>query len=213
MRYKERSQTNSSPETELLNSGPSGDHFIQQGDNGVERGQRSPDLNGTVVLDDFPDGGAERGRRSNDLTAVQHPDKQVEESQMLTLQCNTREENYCRRSYSVADLLQLMARMEELNAPGQQQNSVFMAEQLTIRMQELNKFIKMHSIVPGKAPSSTSPTSLTVGELFRKELEDLDSIEEWCNKNKEMLSQLIQQHDYKAGRGHRRVSSETSYRL
>lgn len=73
------------------------------GDNGVERGQTSTAVNGTIVQfhrgpaesADVPqvDGRPERGQRLNSPTAVEPVDNQVEESHKLTQQCNTRKEN------------------------------------------------------------------------------------------------------------------------
>ncbi|XP_034159366.2 uncharacterized protein LOC113525291 isoform X2 [Pangasianodon hypophthalmus] len=216
-----RQPLNSNSETEQLNSRKSEDSFIQQGDNGVERRMRSSELNGTMVQfhrqpaesDDFPqmDGGAEREQKSNSPTAVEHVDNQVEESHKLSQQCNTGDEyrqyRQRQRSYSDADLLQLKTHMDELNK--QQHNSALVAEQLRMRMQELDKFSQRHSIVLGTAQSSTNPNSISLREHFRKELEDLDMIEAWCIKNKEILSQLIKQYDCAAGRGHKRGRSDT----
>ncbi|XP_060773127.1 uncharacterized protein LOC132883470 [Neoarius graeffei] len=79
-RQQQKADSNSSPETERLNTGTSEDRFIQQGSNGVKRRQTSTAVNGTIgrfhiglaELADVPqmDSRAERGQRSNSPTAV-----------------------------------------------------------------------------------------------------------------------------------------------
>lgn len=117
------------------------------------------------------------------------------------------------RSYSDADFLQPMTRINELNKPAQQHDSVLVAKQLIMRMQELDKLNRRHSIISGKTQGCTKPNSISVLEHFRMELEDLDRIEEWCSQNKEMLRQLIKQCDHEAQSGHKGGHSDTSCSL
>lgn len=62
MNDNEKRHTTSFPETEPLKNRPSEDPFVQEGDNGVERRQKSAGLNEAIALDDFTemDGCAEK---------------------------------------------------------------------------------------------------------------------------------------------------------
>ncbi|XP_053351722.1 uncharacterized protein LOC128523674 [Clarias gariepinus] len=210
---RQQGAVNSSERKPLHNS-PSEENPIPLNYNGVTGGPRSPGPSGTMghffgrlgSLNDFDSqvvSGADGELRLNNHTAAVQLNIQEEE---LTQTSNTggQYRPYRRRSYSDSALLQLISYNGQMTKPRLQATCSLVAEEMLMKVKELEEFKQRHSNL------LENQNIMLMTEHFKKELDDLDMIEEWSRKSKEMITHLIQQCDQEAGKGHKRAHSDSA---
>ncbi|KAF5889032.1 uncharacterized protein DAT39_021273 [Clarias magur] len=203
-----------SSERKPLHNRTSEENPIPLNNNGVIGGPRSPCPNGTMghffgwlgSLDDFDsqvETGADGELRLTNPTAAVRLNSQEEE---LTQTSSTRGQyrSYRRRSYSDSALLQLISYGRQVTKPRLQATCSLVAEEMIMKVKELEEFKQRHSNV------LENQNIMSVTEHFRKELDDLDTIEEWSRKSKEMITQIIQQCEHEAWKEHKRGHSASA---